>query len=83
MDSKYIFDYVYMSDGIFAAIFLMKLAFNYAPSNATNKKKNNHQYNNWVYWLKLEMLSMLAWRYKIAQRQKVTKKQLFFKSIVP
>lgn len=47
------------------------------------KKKNNHQYNNWVYLLKLEMLSMLAWRYKIAQRQKVTKKQLFFKSIVP
>lgn len=39
MDSKCIFDYVYMSDGIFAAIFLMKLAFNYTPSNATNKKK--------------------------------------------
>lgn len=39
MDSKYIFDYVYMSDGIFAAIFPMKLAFNYTPSNATNKKK--------------------------------------------
>lgn len=35
----HIFDYVYMSDGIFAAIFPMKLAFNYTPSNATNKKK--------------------------------------------
>lgn len=49
MDLKYIFDY--MSDGIFAAIFLMKLVSKYTCSNAT-QKKNNHQFNKWVYWLK-------------------------------
>lgn len=42
MDSKYIFDYVYMLDGIFVVIFFMKFVFNYIFLNVINKKKNNY-----------------------------------------
>lgn len=83
MDLKYIFDY--MSDGIFAAIFLMKLVSKYTCSNAT-QKKNNHQFNKWVYWLKQTRDAFnVSMTLQIAQSKTKgeKKKQLFIKSIVP